>query len=40
MSFYYDETSKYFSYEISESKNSFIKAMLNLHKGNVEFRKI
>ncbi len=35
MSFYYDETSKYFSYEIPESKNSYIKAMLNLEKFEI-----
>jgi len=35
MSFYYDEISKYFSYEIPQSKNSYIKAMLNLEKFEI-----
>jgi hypothetical protein len=35
MNFYYDEISKYFSSEIPQSKNSYIKAMLNLEKFEI-----
>ncbi len=35
MIFYYDETSTYFSYKIPQSKNSYIKAMLNLEKFEI-----
>jgi len=35
MKLYYDEISKYFSSEIPQSKNSYLKAMLNLEKFEI-----